>query len=110
MNKYRDEFTCVEDINAQFDIPDDQRLKNEEVLYATYTYEDYEGSAYVLFQRDGKLYEVHGGHCSCYGLEGQWEPDETMWEALGDRAYLGDDFVALVAARGGPTHSDSKVS
>ena len=25
----------------------------------------------------GKLYENHGSHCSCYGFEGQFEPEET---------------------------------
>jgi len=56
------------------------------VLVASYTYEDYSGNAYVLFERDGKLFEVHGGHCSCYGLsesdymgdtKTQWEPEEV---------------------------------
>lgn len=57
-------------------------LDGAEILVASYTYEDYSGSAYVLFRRDGKLFEVHGGHCSCYGLEGQWEPEETTKEAI----------------------------
>jgi len=48
------------------------------ILYASYTYEDYSGSSEVYFydKRDGLFYEVHGGHCSCYGLEDQWEPEE----------------------------------
>lgn len=53
-----------------------------DVLFAAYTYEDYSGDAFVLFSRDGKLFEVNGGHCSCYGLEGQWDPEETTKEAL----------------------------
>lgn len=61
------------------------------ILLATYTYEDYSGSAYVLFQRDGKLYEVHGSHCSCFGLSetdyygnstSQWDPEETTVKAV----------------------------
>lgn len=52
-----------------------------EILLASYTYEDYDGSAYVLFRKDGKLYTVNGSHCSCYGLEGQWEPEPTTVEA-----------------------------
>ena len=28
------------------------------------------------------LYEVHGSHCSCYGFEGQWTPEETTLEYL----------------------------
>jgi hypothetical protein len=36
----------------------------------------------VIYEKDGQLYEVHGGHCSCYGLEGQWSPEETSKEYL----------------------------
>jgi hypothetical protein len=62
-----------------------------EVILASYTNENYEGEAFVLFRRnsDGKLYEVNGGHCSCYGLEGQWNPEETTVEALGHRLVSG---------------------
>lgn len=52
-------------------------LEGVEIIYATYTYEDYSGSAYVLFRKDDKFYEVHGSHCSCWGLEEQWEPEEV---------------------------------
>ena len=58
-------------------------LDGAEILLASYTYEDYSGSAYVLFRKDGKLWEVHGSHCSCYGLEeDQWDPEETSLEHL----------------------------
>ena len=33
-------------------------------------------------KEDGKLYETHGSHCSCYGFEGQFEPEETTVEYL----------------------------
>jgi len=70
---------------------DKSALDGAKVLVASYTYEDYSGDAYVLFERDGKLFEVHGGHCSCYGLSEhdysggtstQWEPEETSEEAI----------------------------
>lgn len=50
------------------------------LLYADYTYEDYSGDAYVLgYNKEKKqFFEVHGSHCSCYGLEGQW--DEEYYE------------------------------
>lgn len=57
----------------------------DELLFASYGGASYEGDAFVIYERDGKLYEVHGGHCSCYGLEGQWEPEETTWAALAAR-------------------------
>jgi len=66
---------------SSFDIKP-STLDGAEILVASYTYEEYSGSAYVLFRRDGKLFEVHGGHCSCYGLEDQWEPEETTKEAI----------------------------
>lgn len=61
------------------------KFQGIEVLLASYTYESYEGDAFVLFRKDGKLFEVNGGHCSCYGLEGQWEPEETTIEAIEHR-------------------------
>lgn len=60
-----------------------------EVLLASYRYESYDGEAFVLFARDGKLYEVNASHCSCYGLEGQWEPEETSVVALRARMKNG---------------------
>lgn len=49
--------------------------KEFKLLYADYTYEDDSGDAYVLGYDKSKkqFFEVHGGHCSCYGLEGQWD-------------------------------------
>jgi hypothetical protein len=61
---------------------DDAPLEGAEVLVASYTYEDYSGSAYVLFEKNGHLFEVHGSHCSCYGLEDQWEPEAVTREAI----------------------------
>ena len=57
-------------------------LDNINILLASYTYWSYDGDAFVLFEKEGKLYEVNGSHCSCYGLEGQWDPEETTKEAL----------------------------
>ncbi len=70
------------------------RWRDVEVLLAAYCCENYSGDAFVLFRRDGKLYEVNGSHCSCYGLgqqtisgdrETQWEPEETTIAALRHR-------------------------
>jgi hypothetical protein len=55
------------------------------ILFASYTYEDYSGDAFVLFEKDGKYFEVHGGHCSCYGLEDQWSPEEIELDVLLER-------------------------
>jgi hypothetical protein len=66
------------------DIPD-SFPKDEEVLFAGYVYESYEGSSLVIWTRDGEVYMDEGGHCSCNGLEGSFgAPDvtKTTWEAL----------------------------
>jgi hypothetical protein len=49
--------------------------KRYKLLYGDYTYEDYNGDAYVLGydKQEKKFFEVHGSHCSCYGLEDQWD-------------------------------------
>jgi hypothetical protein len=79
----------------------------ERILFASYGSEGYEGNAFVLFAQDGKLYEVNGNHCSCMGLETQWEPEETTIEALkmrlvdgtlGRESYCGNDFSGELKA------------
>jgi hypothetical protein len=71
----------INGLQGDFQLKDGE-LEGVEVLFADYTYEDYEGDAYVLFRKDSKLFEVYGSHCSCYGLEDQWEPEETDIETL----------------------------
>ena len=81
MSQYCGLFGCLEDIASQFAV-EISDLDGVEILFAFYKNEDYLGNAFVLFQRDGKLYEVNGSHCSCFGLEGQWDPEETFVEAI----------------------------
>lgn len=81
----------LEEMKADFwpSYDDSYKLANEldgaTVLLASYGKPSYEGYAFVLFERDGKIYEVNGSHGSCCGLEGQWEPEETAIEALRHR-------------------------
>ena len=74
------------------------QLQGCEVLAAIYETPCYEGYAFVLFEKNGELYEVNGSHCSCYGLEDQWEPTRTTWKALSMREFYGyeSDFGSLV--------------
>lgn len=57
-------------------------LSGAELLVSFYEIDGYEGSAYVLYRKDGKLFEVEGSHCSCNGLEDCWGPVETTPAAL----------------------------
>jgi hypothetical protein len=69
---------------------------NMEILLASYTYESYSGSAFVLFKQGDKLYQNYGSHCSCYGLEGQWQPEETSIVKLRNRVIQGKEGYELV--------------
>lgn len=77
----------MDDFNASA-----EQREGVEILLAAYDLEDYEGYAFVLFMKDGQLYEVNGIHCSCYGLEGQWEPDECTLNSLEFRLERGTIF------------------
>ena len=62
-----------------------------ELIVACYITGSYDGQAIVVYRdkRDGKVYEVNGSHCSCYGLEGQWAPEEVVVDELVERpSYL----------------------
>lgn len=63
--------------------------RTRKILFASYGSENYSGDAFVLFAEKGKLYEVNGSHCSCYGLEGQWSPEKTSLKALKHRLEKG---------------------
>lgn len=79
--KYFGNWSNKQEVANSFNI-DVKQLNDVNVLVAWYGDGDYCGSAFVLYEKDGALYEVHGSHCSCYGLEDQWEPEETSVEAL----------------------------
>jgi len=74
-------FKNVQDVADSYAIPVED-LQGLNILIAWYGYGDYCGASFVLYEKDGKLYEVNASHCSCNGLEGSWSPEETSWEAL----------------------------
>lgn len=78
---YRDDDAMPLDEKPEF--------KGAEILLASYGTPSYEGYGFVLFRRDGKLFEVNGSHCSCYGLEGQWDPEEVTVDELRHRIKEG---------------------
>ena len=77
-----------EDKNKQLKII--KKNKDVNILFASYDYENYSGDAWVLFEKGGKLYEVHGSHCSCYGLENQWDEEEVVLKEIENRLIKGD--------------------
>lgn len=54
----------------------------EKVYLARYEGGGYEGSGLVLYSNDGKFYLNEASHCSCYGLEGTWYPEEYASKEL----------------------------
>jgi hypothetical protein len=83
---YTGEFSCREDVENEFN---ETLAEGVNIIYADYDCPPYEGYAFVLFEEDGILYEVSGGHCSCYGLEGQWEPEAVVMKELENRLING---------------------
>ena len=60
-----------------------QLLKDKTVLIAYESEYGYDGTSFFLLQdQQGKLYEVHGSHCPCFGFEGQLDLEETTLKAL----------------------------
>lgn len=82
--RFSGDFKDAADVYKQFDIE-----PVGEIFLAHYETPPYEGYAFVLVSIDGTLYEVHGSHCSCHGLENQWEPEECDVAALRHRATNG---------------------
>lgn len=94
-------FDDWEDVLDSFNVAKGAYVDRVVPLYAYYDYEDYIGNALVVFVEDGLLYSVHGSHCSCYGLEDQFDPEEIPWEIAEEfftrTAYVDDkDLVWLV--------------
>lgn len=70
------------------------------ILFASYGQDNYTGDAWVLFEKDGQLFEVNGSHCSCMGLEDQWKPEPVILGELKTR-LSGNHF-------GKDTYSDNE--
>jgi len=58
-----------------------RELEPFDVIIAYESVGDYgcDSSSWFLLRdrATGGLFEVHAGHCSCYGFEGQWKPEPT---------------------------------
>lgn len=78
----------IETLKSRFAITDAD-LRGIEILLASYTRELCRGSAFILYRKDGVLYEVNAGHDSVDDMRGQWEPEDTFVEALRYRLEKG---------------------
>ena len=70
---FANDFKNWEDVMREFA---EQVAIPDELFLASYVQGNYEGEALVLYRNKDKYYLVYGSHCSCYGLEGQWNPEE----------------------------------
>mgnify|MGYP000488102258 CR=1 FL=1 len=88
MRKYFGLFKSLADIEDEFKVV--TGLGPDDILFAYYDYKDYSGKAVVLFvsPADGQLSLVLAYHCSCNGLENEWEPEIMSWKALQKAEYL----------------------
>ena len=85
---YFGEFNSIQDIADAFQDPSIVSHLDESTIHlAMYDNEGYEGRAWVIYEHQGQLYEVNASHCSCYGLEGQWDPIESDWRAIAKYDY-----------------------
>lgn len=69
------EVELKEKIAADYEC-DPQEVNKYEIILGYECYGNYEGTSYYLLYdpKDNGLYEVSGGHCSCNGMDGQWDP------------------------------------
>lgn len=72
-NRYYFGFGDWKDVIGQFYAG---KIPEPKYVYAVYSTPAYSGSATVIFKQGRKWFEASGGHCSCYGLEDQWGPQE----------------------------------
>lgn len=104
MNVYQGLFNSWADVQAAYEMNEPEP---DEVLMAMYEQPPYEGYSYVLYRNGCHYFLVYGGHCSCYGLEGQWEPEEydlpTLIRAVekANEGYygIGKDIVKILKDR-----------
>ena len=64
-------------------------LRGVEILLASYNVDEYQGEAFVLFRKEGVLYEVNACRDALDDMRGQWEPEDTFIGALRHRLENG---------------------
>jgi hypothetical protein len=84
---------AIEEIANEFQISRRVILKFN-ILVWSYKLGNYEGEAVLILQEkeSGGLYEVNASHCSCFGLEGQFDLEPTSIEELDFRIRNNSDY------------------
>jgi hypothetical protein len=104
MSSYFGSWTKKEDVIDAFDVNyyEKKEIDNADIIVAVYSEGSYDGSAFILFRKDGHLFEVNDSHCSCNGLN-NWQPEVTTKEALllrsndyGIWADYGDELKPII--------------
>lgn len=97
MSNIFDGFDDWNDIAENFSILNDVN-EPEEILAAVYNGGGYEGDACIIYREGDKYYIASGSHCSCYGLEGQWEPEEYTKSQLINYIHMANFYGATEKA------------
>ncbi len=80
LTPYDDLFSNWTDVQQQYRMSEPEP---DEVIYAGYNNGgDYSADSIVLYRNGDKYYLNTGSHCSCYGLENQWDPEEYDLQTL----------------------------
>jgi hypothetical protein len=78
--QYCGEFDSWSNVELEFSIP---AGKEPKYVFANYNTDCYNGDALVVYSNNKEtFFVVEGAHCSCYGLEGQWDPSEHSYQEL----------------------------
>lgn len=84
-------FSSAESVFDQFQVDEDHR-KGIKILFASYGGGSYDGEAFVLYEQGGTLWEANGSHCSCFGLENQWQGEHVVLDELETRVTSGKEY------------------
>lgn len=77
-----------EEIESQFSVPG--ALDGYEVVYSRDNSGSWETNYFGVLRKDGKLYKIECGTCSCYGCEGQFNPIEITLDELKNEFGISD--------------------
>lgn len=72
------------------------------LIFACYEQQYERGEAEILYVSNGKWFHVAGSHCSCYGLEDQFEPEEMPFEAIQHLMDEGNGLLSQYSDRLNP--------